>query len=273
MTTLTRTIALVALLAVTRPARADEFYDTYQAGLAAFKAKDYSNARAVFLKAYDIRPEPILLYNIAQTYRLESNATEALVYYKRFLAESKIAEDLRNEAQKYVTELEAQAQKAADQQQRSDATGPTNADGTPARVLAPPMDRPTHADSVAATKAVPADDSDDTSPSETPHENTGRRTLAFAIGGGGIALAGGALALELSAESTYDKAKAEQTSQSRRDSLYSSANTQRYAAEGMAIVGIAAVGVGVWLYFQDRATKVVPIAARDSAGVVVLGRF
>lgn len=120
---------------------ADTFYETYQRGLVAFKAKEYSEARAEFLRAYDLRPEPVILFNIAQTYRLEFSAEQALIYYKRFLAESKIAEDLRKEAEAYVLHLETE-QAARDAQARIDAdSGPKERDGTPVTISVPPMDR------------------------------------------------------------------------------------------------------------------------------------
>jgi len=135
-------ILIMSLCVFSQTSMADAFYDTYQHGLAAFKARDYANARADFLRAYDLRPEPIILFNVAQTYRLELSPQQALMYYKRFLAESKIAEDLRAEAQGYVAELEAE-QKAREAETAATATaGPTERDGTPVRMMTPPMARP-----------------------------------------------------------------------------------------------------------------------------------
>jgi hypothetical protein len=50
--------------------------------------------------------------------------------------------------------------------------------------------------------------------------------------------------------STYDETKAETTNQSRRDSLYDSANLKRYAAQDLAIAGTGCTGAAVWLYFR-----------------------
>src|ERR1041384_1381369 len=125
MTNSLRSIVLfTALSAVSATAQADVFYDTYQRGLAAFKARDYTEARSEFLRAYDLRPEPIILFNVAQTYRLELHAEQALIYYRRFLAESKISEDLRDEAQAYVTALEADQRAQEEQKKREASVGP-----------------------------------------------------------------------------------------------------------------------------------------------------
>lgn len=78
------------------------------------------------------------------------------------------------------------------------------------------------------------------------------KAVALVIGGGALALLGGGLGFELWARSGYDAAKSEMTSQSRRDSLYNSANTKRYVAEAFAVSGLAAGGAAVWLYLRDR---------------------
>ena len=68
-------------------------------------------------------------------------------------------------------------------------------------------------------------------------------------------LLGSALGVSLWGDSTYDAAKAELTDQSRRDSLYQSANYKRYAAVGLAAAGVGCAGVAVWLYLRQRGTK------------------
>jgi hypothetical protein len=115
--------------------------------------------------------------------------------------------------------------------------------------------------SVAAVKTVP--------PPERPPSPAHRsQALPLAFGIGAIALGGAALGFELSAGSTYNDAKAEMTSQSRRDSLYSSANTKRYVAEGMAFAGIAAAGTAVWQYLRGRNQEPTSTAARDRHFVI-----
>jgi hypothetical protein len=67
--------------------------------------------------------------------------------------------------------------------------------------------------------------------------------------------------------------------QSRRDSLQDAANTRRYVAEGLAVSGVIAGGVAVWLYVRggsrerdamtDTSMHVVP----TTSGLAVAGRF
>jgi hypothetical protein len=116
-------------------------------------------------------------------------------------------------------------------------------------------------------------------PSETP-ERRGS-LLPIAVGAGGVVLLGGALGLSLWGDATYDDAKAEMTDQSRRDSLYDSANRKRYVAEGLAVTGVGCAGVAIWLYLHQRGTRAEAASARaghlmitpSASGIGVLGRF
>jgi hypothetical protein len=98
-------VFLVLLMA---SASAGTFEETYEAGVKYFDADDLVRARVEFLHAYEMRPEPIVLYNVAQTYRLQGIHQHALEYYKRFLASANISEKLRKNAEAYVAGLEAQ---------------------------------------------------------------------------------------------------------------------------------------------------------------------
>jgi hypothetical protein len=96
-----------------------------------------------------------------------------------------------------------------------------------------------------------------------------------------VALAGGALGFELSARSTYNSSRAE-VDNDKQTSLWHSANTRRYVAEGLGAASLVAAGVAVWLYVRpaagpadERAARVelAPMVARDTAGLVVVGGF
>lgn len=101
-------------------------------------------------------------------------------------------------------------------------------------------------------------------------------TAAFVVGGAAVLALGGALGFHLWGNATYDDAKAEMTDQARRDSLYSSANSKGYAAQGLAGAGIVAAGIAVWLYVRgggdatpERATSLVI----SPAGIALGGQF
>lgn len=76
------------------------------------------------------------------------------------------------------------------------------------------------------------------------------KAVPIVVGAGAVALLGGAAAFHFWGNATYDDAKAEMTDQARRDSLYDSANQKRFIATGLAVAGVAAAGVSVWLLLR-----------------------
>ena len=78
-----------------------------------------------------------------------------------------------------------------------------------------------------------------------------RPLVPLVVGAGSLALLGAALGFDVWGSSNYNAAKAEMTSQGRRDSLEQSANHKRYAAEGLAVAGLAAAGIAVMLYLRS----------------------
>lgn len=110
-------------------------------------------------------------------------------------------------------------------------------------------------------------------------ETSRSRLPSVVIGGCSLALLGGALGVDLWANSKYDAAKAETTDQVRRNSLYAAANNRRYVAEGLALAGVATAGVAVWLYFRDRDDERPGQVARGKqlvvspTGIAIIGTF
>jgi hypothetical protein len=61
----------------------------FESGVALFKETKYAEALAEFERAYEIAPQPLVLYNIAGCHRELSHYAEAVTYYNRFLADGK----------------------------------------------------------------------------------------------------------------------------------------------------------------------------------------
>jgi hypothetical protein len=116
-----------------------------------------------------------------------------------------------------------------------------------------------------------------TTPNPPATESQPSRTVPIVVGAGAVVLLGGSLAFDLWGDSTYNDAKAELTSQSRRNSLYDSANTKRYAAIGFGVGGAAAAGVAVWLFLRaghsnaasEQAVHLVP----SPTGIAIVGSY
>lgn len=108
------------------------------------------------------------------------------------------------------------------------------------------------------------------------------KVLPLALGVAALGFVGGAVGFELWASSTYDKSKREPDN-AKQDSLWHSANTRRYVAEGLGVAGIACASVAVWLYWrggeQETTTRqasrwlLEPVIGSDHAGLVLGGRY
>jgi iron complex outermembrane receptor protein len=57
----------------------------YDAGLAHFNLREYAQAIEEFQAAYRIVPDPVFLYNLAQSYRLSNDAEQALYFYRTYV--------------------------------------------------------------------------------------------------------------------------------------------------------------------------------------------
>jgi hypothetical protein len=129
----------------------------------------------------------------------------------------------------------------------------------------------------STTNPQPDDRSQPEEPDEPAPTTRRSRVVPIIIGGVGVGLLGGALGFEIMARSTYDDAKAEMTDQGRRDELFDSAVTKRYAAQGMAVAGAVGVGVAVWLFVrggdkQDSTSSALHVVPSLS-GISVVGRY
>ena len=132
-----------------------------------------------------------------------------------------------------------------------------------------------------AHDATPASTTTDSAPIDRPRS----KVVPLVLGGAAIVLGGVAIGLELSANSTYDKSKAE-TDDAKQASLWHSANNKRNAGIGFGTAGVVSAGVAVWLYLRSggeheatststQASRLIiePILGSDRAGLVVGGRY
>jgi tetratricopeptide (TPR) repeat protein len=143
-----RTILLVLVVAAgAAPVRAqDAAGDTarskelYDQGSRAYKAGDYRRAVELFLEAYDLSGAPAILFNIAQAYRLDGACADALLYYRRSLAEEPDAAN-RAEVEERIAEMETCTEKpprTPAEPPRAAATAPPSAAAEPPASAAAP---------------------------------------------------------------------------------------------------------------------------------------
>src|SRR5690242_15095704 len=86
----------VALAKAPEDPKIAEAKQHFESGMAHFNLQEYKAAVDEFEAAYRLRPDPVFLYNIAQAYRLDDHAEQALHFYKAYL---RSAPDARNRAE------------------------------------------------------------------------------------------------------------------------------------------------------------------------------
>ena len=99
------------------------------AGVAAYKAKEYSKAVGLFQQALAIQPVPNLLYNIARACELMGDERKAVFYYTKFIRSDGVSDAARDKARGRLSDLEARMLAAAPAPEprpgdRDDARGP-----------------------------------------------------------------------------------------------------------------------------------------------------
>ena len=81
---------------------------SYQAGVEAYSAGDFTAAVAAFDAAYRDFPSPAFLFNSAQAYRNLGDRDRAIALYRQFLAAEPTASDaIRDSVQERIDELSA----------------------------------------------------------------------------------------------------------------------------------------------------------------------
>jgi hypothetical protein len=95
----------------------------YEAGDKAFRLGNFEMAARQFRSAYELFPTPLLLWNLAQTYRQLNDHKQALFFYKQFVAADTTGAE-HDSALKRIQELEELVEKERNAQEAPPA-GPT----------------------------------------------------------------------------------------------------------------------------------------------------
>ncbi len=266
-------VVMLALICAPTIAAADDFYDAYQRGMAAFRAKEYMAARAEFQRAYDLRPEPIVLFNIAQTYRLAGDEDQALLHYRRFLSESQIAEDLRAEAQRHVTELEGAARARAATRAADAHEGPREPDGTAVTVAEPPVDRPRPTETVGDVARETKVEGSGAASADVVRRRRVPTASWVAFGVGGAGAAGGVVLGILGKRAESDLQRNPNATQADADRVetYETAINVSWGVAVTATVAGAVIYVVAPSYRTDRRLVVAPTDGGWAAALS--GRF
>jgi tetratricopeptide (TPR) repeat protein len=275
-------LVVVLLAATVKPAYADETSEArehYQKGTSFYDLGRYPEAIREFEAAYQIKNDPALLYNLAQSHRLAGNEEQALHFYRTYLRRVPKAPN-RTEIEGRITQLEQLVS-----QNKAAQTAPPNVTMPPAEAppttAPPPSAPPPSAPPTTQPPVMTAPPMDTAQPAPVvmappPSENLERAQSTkkwgkiTMIAGGGLFLLGaivGAQALS-AANEVNDTAK--------NGGIFDPAVEERgknYAVAGntLMVLGLLAGAGGAGLYFYGRnqekkAVSVTPMASATGMG-------
>jgi hypothetical protein len=149
----------------------------FSAAQEAFGAKHFKTAAAEFEAAYGITKDPVLLYNVAESYEKAGDGHKAVANYKAYLKEQPAAQD-KAEVQKRIKAIEQKGYKLASQSAPGD-NPPTTATTapTPPPPTAPATPPPTTPATPPTTTPPPLKEPVMTPPPSTPPPGTPPSTL------------------------------------------------------------------------------------------------
>jgi tetratricopeptide (TPR) repeat protein len=234
---MTRRIALlVAVLAVAHAAPAvaqpSEAERLYTSGQKAYDEKRYDDALAAWEKSYALSRLPGLLFNVAQAYRLRNlpgDCAKAAETYEKFLQLDRNSPQRAN-AQKLLAELQG----CSSAEHQRNATLPLTFTPPPA---------PTQPQAQPQPQPLPV------APVSESGRGTSKRTIAYIVGGGSLALVATGFYFGHKAKSLGDEVTAacakgcDWATVADKDAAGHSAAKMQWVFYGLGAAGLATAGV------------------------------
>jgi tetratricopeptide (TPR) repeat protein len=249
----------------------------YDKGMKAYTLGHFPEAIEEFEKAYEMRSEPIFLYNIAQSHRQNNAPQRAIFFYRRYLEADPTVKN-RAEIEKRIkdmeTQLNAQKEKEHAGAAMTNAPAPATQPQPQQTTAAPPvLQQPDPAAQPAPAQTATVQTMQPT-PTEDTHQGRGLRIAGIATAGVGVAAVVTGIAFGLHASSLQSEAyKGIYNDSKLQDSK--SFRTLEWVSFG---IGGAAVITGGALYYlglsaKDAPIAIAPIIAPGAGGATVFGTF
>jgi tetratricopeptide (TPR) repeat protein len=236
----------------------------YNKGMSAYTLGRFPEAIEEFEKAYEIRSEPVFLYNIAQSHWHNGNPQRAIFFYRRYLEAAPKAKNA-DDVQKRIQELQAKIDEENERAAAAAATPPPEPSAPPT-VVQPPS-APVGGVPVVATPASPPPDS---------AAGRGLRIAGLVTAGVGVAGVAAGIVCGLQA-SSLRKDAVNGTYDANKDSQAKTYRTLEWVGFG---VGGAAVVTGAVLYVlgasaqtTDTQVTFLPVLAPSMGGAALAGTF
>ena len=157
------------------PQQKQEIHVHYQQATRAYDLGKYQEAVDEYQKVYEIDGDPVMLYNIAQAYRLNDQPQESIHFYRRYLQRSPEARN-KEDVERKITAME----KLIEDRRKAAALvapPPPKTEVKPVAVPEPPPPPPVAPPVVVAPPPPPP----------PPPPSTARRVLGWSMVGVGVA--------------------------------------------------------------------------------------
>jgi hypothetical protein len=111
----------------------------FEEGSKAFSLGEFQRAVTEYKAGFNLKPDPVFLYNIAQAYRLAGDLANSLFFYRSYLRNDPTASN-RKEVERRIHELDQQLaqQRALSTAPPTSPVAPGGARGEPAATAPPP---------------------------------------------------------------------------------------------------------------------------------------
>jgi tetratricopeptide (TPR) repeat protein len=269
----------VARAAELSPQQKLEMKQLYERATRAYDVGKYAEAIEYYQKAYEIGGDPPMLYNIAQSYRLNDQPADAVRFYRRYLQRAPSARN-KDDVERKISELE----KIVEERRRAQLAAPpppaTPAPAATPGVTAPPPVQPPPTPSLTPSP-TPTTEGGDTTPSGdgTPPSSTQdvagsghvQRIIGWSLVGLGAAAAAGAVIEGIIAKNNSDKVTTASQSMGKIEfdagweKQGKNANT---AMIGLAIGAGAAAVAGVIVVLTAPSSSEAPVEAAPAVATV-----
>jgi tetratricopeptide (TPR) repeat protein len=222
---------------------------------AAFNLGSYDEAATEYEAAYRTVPDPALLFNIGQSYRLGGKPDKALIAYKSYLRTAPANASNRAQVEARLRELEAES--ALKDEMAGVATTPTQPVQATSSVPPNPQTKPSTREELSTPSGEGV---------SSPRGIWLGRTWTWVAGGSAVLFAGAAAIFGLAMRSKYDELNGKCGSASKTfpgctTSDFSSLDTRRNTANLFwGLSAAATLTAGVLFYLEGRPVYVAPMA-------------
>jgi tetratricopeptide (TPR) repeat protein len=239
----------------------------YEKGMKAYTLGHFPEAIEEFEKAYDLRTEPIFLYNIAQSHRQDNNPQRAIFFYRRYLEAEPGAKN-RLEIEKRIKDMETQLN-----EERERSAAPMATSSVPP-FTPPPVSAPNTPQS-APPVVAPAPQAEQSAPLLNANPGRGLRIAGITTASVGVVGIGLGVAFGLHANTLHDEAYSPRWDATKLDSskTYRTLEWVSFSVGGAAIVAGGLLYYLGWSAGAEAPVALAPMVAPGTGGAVLHGHF